>query len=145
MNGDIFPPNYEDKDVFVKLTATYILDETSEKVDYYIRVLKEDKDSYLNKWVLINKPIYNKEENKIIVDFGEDKPYNLKISNVSEEVLNQYGEVIKKDIANKEFKIIYYLEDISVEKIFIFIKDNMDIGVEEVEEEVKAIEEHSST
>ncbi len=145
LNGDIFPPNYEDKDVFVKLTATYILDETSEKVDYYIRVLKEDKDSYLNKWVLINKPIYNKEENKIIVDFGEDKPYNLKISNVSEEVLNQYGEVIKKDIANKEFKIIYYLEDISVEKIFIFIKDNMDIGVEEVEEEVKAIEEHSST
>ncbi len=145
LNGDIFPPNYDERDVFVKLTASYILDETSEKVDYYIRVFKEDKNSYLNKWVLVNKPIYNQDENKIIVDFGEDKPYNLKISNVNDEILSKEGEIIAEDILNKEFKITYYLEDISIEKTFVFVEENMNIGVKEVEEEVKAIEEHSST
>lgn len=145
LNGDIFPPSYEERDVFVKLSASYIHEDASEKVDYYIRVLKEDKNTYLNKWVLLNKPTYNKNENKIIVDFGEDKPYNLKISSVNGDILDQYGQVTSEDIVGKKFKIIYYLEDISMEKTFVFVEDNMNIGVEEVEEEVKAIENHSST
>lgn len=138
LNGNIYHPDYAQRDEIARLTATYIYGEYSQNKNYYIRVLKESKEEYLGRSLV--KPSISLEDKKLIYQADS---YGSKLKGFDKEVFDETGKILDVDkLKDATFTVGYYLEDINIDKVYRVVEDN---DAYRVEEEVKSVEEHSGT
>ena len=144
--GNVYHPSRDEADVIVRLTAKYILEKKIEEKNYYIRVVKEDKYSYLKRLVNNKEFIYNIDGN--LLEYKPEDEYQLKFVQRDESFVDSEGRLLSdkiEEIKDKKFAVVYYFEDISLELFYKFVEKNGEITVEQAKEEEEAVEEHNST
>jgi lipopolysaccharide export system protein LptA len=144
--GNVYHPYRDGVDIYVKLTAKYILDKKIEEKNYYIRVEKEDKYSYLKRLVNNKEFIYNRDGN--LLEYETKNEYKLKFVQRDNSFVDSEGKLLSnkiEEIKDKKFAVEYYFEDIKLELFYKFVEKNGEITVEKVKEEGESVEEHSST
>lgn len=144
--GNISHPERDEADIIVRLRAQYILDNKTEGKDYYIRVEKEDKYSYLKRLVNKQEFIYNIYDNNLGYKVGSE--YNLKFVQDEKTIVDSEGGLLTDkitEIKDKKFAVIYYFEDISLEIYYKFVELDGELLVQMAKEEEESVEEHNST